>query len=61
LLLNAVIARPFRGTLRLASPDPTVDPIAEFAMLTDDRDWEALSEAIDRAEHVLDHPAMRAV
>jgi hypothetical protein len=32
-------ARPFRGTLRLASPDPTVDPIAEFAMLTDDRDW----------------------
>jgi choline dehydrogenase/5-(hydroxymethyl)furfural/furfural oxidase len=61
LLLNAVMRVHSRGTLRLASPDPTVDPVAEFAMLSDDRDWEALSAAIDRAEHVLDHPAMRAV
>jgi len=61
LLLNAVMRVHSRGTLRLASDDPTVNPVAEFGMLSDERDWVALSQAIDDAERVLDHPAMRRV
>jgi choline dehydrogenase len=50
-----------RGTLRLSGPDLTDHPVAEFAMLSDERDWSALSAALDAAERVLAHEAMRHV
>jgi choline dehydrogenase/5-(hydroxymethyl)furfural/furfural oxidase len=61
MLLNAVMRVRSRGTLRLAGPDPSDHPLAEFAMLSDERDWSALSSAIDAAERVLAHEAMRGV
>jgi choline dehydrogenase/5-(hydroxymethyl)furfural/furfural oxidase len=61
MLLNAVMRVRSRGSLRLASRDPTDHPLAEFAMLSDERDWTALSAAVDEAERVLAHATMRAV
>ena len=42
LLMGAVMQVHSRGTVRLQSTDPTVDPIVDFAMLTDERDLSAL-------------------
>jgi choline dehydrogenase-like flavoprotein len=50
-----------RGTVRLASADPTVDPVVDFAMLTDERDWQPLRAGLDIAERVMASPAMRAL
>ena len=61
LLLTALMRAHSRGRLRLASRDPLDHPVVELAMLSDDRDWDALSQAIDAAEAVLDASAMRAV
>jgi choline dehydrogenase/5-(hydroxymethyl)furfural/furfural oxidase len=61
LLLTALMRAHSRGTLRLASDDPHDHPVVEFSMLSDDRDWIALSQAMDAAEQVLHTPAMREV
>jgi choline dehydrogenase-like flavoprotein len=61
LLLHAVMHVHSRGTVRLASDDPHVQPVVDFRMLTDERDWNALAACIDRGEAVLDHEAMRSV
>jgi choline dehydrogenase/5-(hydroxymethyl)furfural/furfural oxidase len=61
LLLCAVMRVWSRGSLRLASADPTVHPIVELGMLSDERDWIALGAAIDAGEELLATDAMRAV
>ncbi len=43
-----------RGAVRLASPDPAVDPIVEFDMLSDPRDLRAVEQAIDAVERLVD-------
>jgi choline dehydrogenase/5-(hydroxymethyl)furfural/furfural oxidase len=61
MLMAALMRSHSRGRVRLASDDPTVDPVVEFDMLGDERDLAPMSAAIDAAERALDHPAMRAV
>lgn len=61
VLMAALMRSHSRGAVRLASNDPTVDPVVSFGMLDDERDWAPLSEAIDAAERALSHPALRAV
>lgn len=61
LLMAALMQSRSRGSVRLASDDPALDPIVEFAMLDDPRDWPPLSAAIDAAERALEHPAMRSI
>jgi 5-(hydroxymethyl)furfural/furfural oxidase len=61
LLMAALMRSHSRGTVQLAGDDPTLDPVVDFDMLSDQRDWAPLSDAIDAAERVLEHPAMRAV
>ncbi len=55
LLMAALMRSKSRGSVRLAGDDPTVDPIVEFGMFTDERDWRPMSAAIDAAERVLEH------
>lgn len=43
-----------RGVVRLAGPDPNIDPIVEFDMLSDQRDLRAVERAIDAVERLLD-------
>jgi choline dehydrogenase-like flavoprotein len=61
VLMAALMRTRSRGAVRLASDDPAIDPVVEFAMLDDDRDWPPMSAAIDAAERALAHPAMRAI
>ncbi|MFN8020042.1 MAG: FAD-dependent oxidoreductase [Acidimicrobiales bacterium] len=61
LLMAALMFSHSRGSVGLAGDDPTLDPLVEFRMLEDDRDWARMERALDAAERALDHPAMRAV
>jgi choline dehydrogenase-like flavoprotein len=61
MVMAALMRSHSRGRVRLASVDPTVDPVVDFDMLSDERDLAPMSAAIDAAERVLEHPAMRAV
>jgi choline dehydrogenase-like flavoprotein len=47
--------------VRLASGDPSVDPVVEFGMLADERDLIRLREATYRVVDVLRHPAVAAI
>jgi choline dehydrogenase/5-(hydroxymethyl)furfural/furfural oxidase len=61
LLMAAVMRTVSRGSVALVSHDPLVDPAVSFDLLSDERDRAPLEAAIDAAERVLGHPAMRAV
>ena len=61
LLLAASMRSWSRGTVRLASTDPGADPVVDFGMLTDERDWVLLDAAIDAAERALEHPSFHRV
>jgi len=61
LVMAALMRSRSRGTVRLASADPTIDPTVAFDMLSDDRDLAPMSAAIDAAERALAHPAFRAI
>lgn len=50
-----------RGALRLVSSDPTVDPVIEHRLLTDERDLTRMRDAVDRADDLLRHPAFSAI
>jgi choline dehydrogenase-like flavoprotein len=50
-----------RGEVRLASPDPLVDPIVEFRMLSDRRDLVRLRDATYRLVEILRHPALDGI
>ncbi len=61
LLMAAAMLTHSRGTVRLASADPFTDPVVDFDMLSDERDWAVLDAAITAAEQALDHPSFRAL
>lgn len=61
LLMAALMRTHSRGSVRLENDDATIDPVVDFAMLDDERDWPGMMAAIDAAERALDHPAMRAL
>jgi len=50
-----------RGEVRLASGDPTVDPIVEFRMLADSRDLVRLRDGLRRLFRIAAHPAVMAI
>lgn len=61
VLIAAVMQVRSRGSVRLASPDPTIQPLVDFAMLTDERDMAAMKAAVSVVEGLTAHPAIRAV
>ena len=61
LLMGAVMRVHSRGSLRLASADPTVHPIVELNMLADERDMAALHAAATLTERVATSTAMAAI
>jgi choline dehydrogenase-like flavoprotein len=60
-LLPAVMRVFSRGTVRLASDDPRVDPQVDFNLLSDRRDRERLNDGVRRAIELLRHSEMEAV
>ncbi len=60
-LLGAVMRVFSSGHVRLASPDPLVDPEVEFRMLSDDRDRVRLRDCVRRMIDVVRHPAVEAI
>jgi choline dehydrogenase-like flavoprotein len=50
-----------RGRVTLVSPDPTVDPLIEHNLLTDDRDRIRMEDAVDRIAELLGHPAFAPI
>jgi choline dehydrogenase/5-(hydroxymethyl)furfural/furfural oxidase len=61
MLMAALMRSHSRGSVRLASTDPRVDPVVEFEMLSDERDIAPMDAAIDAAERALAHPAFATV
>jgi len=61
VLVAALVRVRSRGVVLVGDPDPAADPVVEPRMLSDERDARLLGEAIDAAERVLEHPAVRAV
>lgn len=61
LLMGAAMRVESRGQVRLASNDPTVDPVVEFNMLSDERDLVALRAAAQLTERLALSDAMAAV
>lgn len=61
MVMAALMRSHSRGTVRLASSDPTIDPTVEFDMLSDGRDVAPMTAAIDAVEQALAHPAFAAV
>jgi choline dehydrogenase-like flavoprotein len=60
LLIAAVMHVHSRGSLQMHT-DPTRSPLAEFDMLSDERDADALRVAIRTAQRCLDDPSFTAV
>ncbi|HXM55891.1 MAG TPA: GMC family oxidoreductase, partial [Candidatus Dormibacteraeota bacterium] len=50
-----------RGQLTLQSPDPTVDPVIEQCLLTDERDLARMADALERMRELLAHRAFAAI
>ena len=50
-----------RGWLMLVSPDPTIDPLIEQRLLTDERDVVRMADAVDRVADLLAHPALAEI
>ena len=57
--IGAVLFNAFsRGTLKLASPDPAVDPVVEENMLADPRDMLRMKDAVKRLAVLTAHEAL---
>ncbi|MBI4936502.1 MAG: GMC family oxidoreductase N-terminal domain-containing protein [Actinobacteria bacterium] len=52
ILLGALMLVHSTGTVTLASDDPTVDPVVDFAMLSDERDLPGMRAAVELAERI---------
>lgn len=50
-----------RGRLTLRSRDPSVDPLVEQCLLTDERDLVRMVDALDRVSDLLARPALAAI
>jgi choline dehydrogenase-like flavoprotein len=60
-LIGAVMRVFSRGEVRLRSPDPLVDPVVEFRMLSDDRDRVRLRDCVARMIEVVHHPTVASI
>ena len=62
-LLMTALMRPRgrSGSVRLASPDPRVDPLVDFALLDNDHDVSALVAGVEGALELVRTPPFRAV
>src|SRR5581483_2514040 len=60
-LLGAVMRVFSVGTVRLRSDDPHDDPIVEFDMLSDERDFVRLRDCLERMIAVVRHDAVASV
>jgi choline dehydrogenase-like flavoprotein len=49
------------GSVRLRAPDPHVDPVVEFDMLSDERDRVRLRELVHRMLDIVRHPAVASI
>jgi choline dehydrogenase-like flavoprotein len=62
LLMTALMRPEGRaGTVRLASDDPTIDPLVDFALLDDADDLASLVAGVRQALDLLDEPAFRDI
>lgn len=61
LLMGAVMRVHSRGTVRLASSDPYVNPLVDMNMLADDRDMAAMRAAAALTERIATSAAVAAV
>jgi choline dehydrogenase/5-(hydroxymethyl)furfural/furfural oxidase len=61
ILLGALMQVESRGTVTLASDDPTVDPVVDFAMLSDERDEAPMRAVVDLVERIAWSPAMARI
>lgn len=60
--IGVSVWRPFsRGRLRLATSDPTIDPVVEENMLSDERDVHRMRDGLRRAVDLMAHPSFRAL
>lgn len=59
LIMVALMEVRSRGTVRLASGDPMVDPVVNFDLLSDPTDERRLRSGIAQLERVLEHPSVR--
>lgn len=50
-----------RGQVTLISRDPSVDPLIQQRLLTDERDLVRMEDAVDRIAEMLNHRSMRAI
>jgi choline dehydrogenase-like flavoprotein len=60
-IIGAVMRPLSSGSVRLKSDDPTIDPIVEFDMLSDERDLVRLRDAVHRIIEVVHHPAVVSI
>ena len=60
-MMGAVMRVFSSGSVRLQSPDPHVDPVVEFDMITDERDLVRLRDAVRRIIDLVHEPALVAV
>jgi len=61
VLLGALMHVHSRGSVTLASDDPAVQPVVNFAMLSDERDLPGMRAAVELVERVAQSRAMAAV
>jgi len=52
ILMGALMQVESRGTVSLASDDPTVQPVVDFAMLSDERDEAPMRAAVELVERI---------
>src|SRR4051812_15765209 len=60
-LLGAVMRVFSHGRVRVRSGDPSVDPIVEFNILSDDRDRVRLRDCVRRMVEIVRQPAVAAI
>jgi choline dehydrogenase-like flavoprotein len=60
-LMGAVMRVFSQGEVRLRSDDPTIDPVVEFHLLSDDRDRTRLRDCVRRMIDVVRRPAVEAI
>ena len=60
-LIGAVIRVFSHGEVRLAAPDPDVDPIVEFRLLSDRRDAVRLRDCVQRMLAIVRQPAVVSI
>lgn len=61
VLLGALMQVHSTGAVRLRSDDPTVDPVVDFAMLSDERDVPGMRAAVDLVERIAASPAVAEI